>query len=168
MTSSGLREPTYLRPSDDSDAAVPFRRVPRVCRCHPLGENVPTTILGVPGDHRYSDSWIDGFGAEIAASAVVKDISAGGFCIEAVYQRPTGSRPNCEKPEALDAVRRSSRQSRNGWFYHGLQIVPLLVERATDRRLIAFGSVRRAINGRKASLRASMVDRPSSRQQYRQ
>ena len=49
---------------------------------------MPTTILGVPGDHRYSDSWFDGFGAEIAASAVVKDISAGGFCIEAVYQRP--------------------------------------------------------------------------------
>ena len=85
-------------------------------------------------------SWIDGFGAEVSAPAVVKDISAGGFCIEAVYKRPVGSRLTVRSTRhSMQCVVRHVH-SHNGLFYHGLEIVPLLVEAAADRSLHNLGS----------------------------
>jgi hypothetical protein len=94
----------------------------------------------VPANIDVQTSWIDGFGAEVSAPAVVKDISAGGFCIEAVYKRPVGSRLTVTSTRhSMQCVVRHV-QSHNGWFYHGLEIVPLLVEAATDRSLHNLGS----------------------------
>jgi PilZ domain len=86
-------------------------------------------------------SWIDGFGAENCAPAVVKDISAGGFCIEAVYRRPVGSRLTVETQRHLMQCVVRHVQSRQGLFYLGLEIVPLLVvEAATGQSLDRLGS----------------------------
>ena len=76
-------------------------------------------------------SWVDGFGSETCERAVVKDISAGGFCIEAVYERPVGSRltVKSERHRMQCVVRHV--QSRQDLYYLGLEIVPLLVVEAT-------------------------------------
>ena len=87
-----------------------------------------------------SGSWIDGFGDEVFAPAVVRDISAGGFCIEAAYKRPIKSRLTVKsQTHSMQCVVRHV-QSRNGCFYHGLEIVPLLVEAAVEQSLHNLGS----------------------------
>lgn len=94
----------------------------------------------IPASIDVQTSWIDGFGSEVCAPAVVKDISAGGFCIEAIYQRPVGSRLAVKSPQHLMQCVVRHVRSHEGRFYHGLEIVPLLVEAAAERSLYSLGS----------------------------
>jgi hypothetical protein len=85
--------------------------------------------------------WIDGFGAETRAPAVIKDISAGGFCIEANYRRPVGSRLAVKSERHLMQCVVRHVQSRQGLFYLGLEIVPgLVVDAAASPSLERLGS----------------------------
>ena len=94
----------------------------------------------VPASIDVQTSWIDGFGDEVFAPAVVKDISAGGFCIEAAYKRPVKSRLTVKTQTHLVQCVVRHVQSGNGCFYHGLETVPLLVEAAVERSLHNLGS----------------------------
>ena len=94
----------------------------------------------IPASIDVQTSWIDGFGSEVCAPAVVKNISAGGFCIEAVYKRPVGSRLAVKSPQHLMQCVVRHVQPHDGRFYHGLEIVPLLVEAAAERSLYSLGS----------------------------
>jgi hypothetical protein len=86
-------------------------------------------------------SWIDGFGLETCSPAVVKDISAGGFCIEANYKRPVGSRLAVKSERHMMQCIVRHVQSRQGLFYLGLEIVPgLVIDNSAGPSLERLGS----------------------------
>ena len=95
----------------------------------------------VPVSLDVQTSWIDGFGAETCAPAVVKDISVGGFCMQAVYGRPVGSRLTVKSERHLMQCIVRHVQARQGLFYLGLEIVPgLVVDSAAGPSLDRLGS----------------------------
>ena len=78
-------------------------------------------------------TWIDAFGFESSASAVVKDISARGLGIQSPERRPGGSRLNVASGEnSMRCVVRHVRSVAEG-FYLGLEILPSFDEIAKAR-----------------------------------
>lgn len=94
----------------------------------------------IPANLDVQTSWIDGFGAEVCAPGVVKNISAGGFCIEADYSRPVGSRLAVRSATHWMQCIVRHVQPHDDRFYHGLEILPWLVEAAVERSLYSLGS----------------------------
>lgn len=87
----------------------------------------------IPTNLHVEVTWIDAFGFENATTAVVKDISAGGFGIESCQGRPVGSRLTVATPaNALRCVVRHLRKGRDG-FYLGLEMLPLIDEIAKTK-----------------------------------
>ena len=85
----------------------------------------------IPTNLSVEVTWIDAFGFENAAAAVVKDISAGGFGIESYQSRPVGSRLTvATRTNSMRCVVRHLRAVRDG-FYLGLEILPSVHEIAT-------------------------------------
>jgi len=87
----------------------------------------------IPTSLNVQVAWIDAFGFENAAAAVVKDISAGGFGIESGQSRPVGSRLTVTtQANAMRCVVRHLRTGRDG-FYLGLEILPSVDEIAKTK-----------------------------------
>ena len=87
----------------------------------------------IPTSLNVEVTWVDGFGFERAAAAVVKDISAGGFGIEACQRRPVGSRLTVTtQTNSMPCVVRHLRAVRDE-FYLGLEILPSLDEIAQTK-----------------------------------
>lgn len=87
----------------------------------------------IPTNLNVQVTWIDAFGFENAAAAVVKDISAGGFGIESCQRRPVGSRLTVTtQTNSMPCVVRHLRAVRDE-FYLGLEILPSLDEIAQTK-----------------------------------
>ena len=87
----------------------------------------------IPANLNVQVTWIDAFGFENAAPAVVRDVSAGGFGIELGQSRPVGSRLTlATQANAMRCVVRHIRSGR-GRFYLGLEILPSVDEIAKTK-----------------------------------
>lgn len=87
----------------------------------------------IPTSLNVQVTWVDAFGFESFAAAVVKDISAGGFGIELCQCRPVGSRLTVTtQTNALRCVVRHVRESQDV-FYIGLELLPSVDEIAKTR-----------------------------------
>ena len=87
----------------------------------------------IPTNLSVQVTWIDAFGFENVAPAVVRDISAGGFGIEAYQGRPVGSRLTVTtQADSMRCVVRHLRAARGG-FYLGLEILPSVDEIANTK-----------------------------------
>lgn len=82
----------------------------------------------IPTSLNVGIAWIDGFGFESAATAVVRDVSAGGFGIESRQNRPVGSR--LKVTTQTNAIPCSVRHvtGKGDEFYLGLEILPSVDE----------------------------------------
>jgi hypothetical protein len=130
-----MSNPTPLvanRPSNqDGDAA---ERLPVEQRRH---RRIPTSL-------NVEVTWIDAFGFENVAAAVVKDISAGGFGIESSESRPLGSRLTvATQASSMQCVVRHVSATEDG-FRLGLEILPSVDEIA--RKKESLDSLRAALS----------------------
>ena len=85
--------------------------------------------------------WIDAFGFQNEGTAVVKNISAGGFGIEFGHNRPLGSRLTVRTgTNSIQCLVRHT-QPRQGDVYLGLEVLPTLEEAGASQSLDRLGTV---------------------------
>ena len=78
----------------------------------------------IPANLNVQVTWIDAFGFENAAPAVVRDVSAGGFGIELRKAVPSGH-DSCLRLRRMPCAASSGISGPGGdGFYLGLQILP--------------------------------------------